>query len=44
MNRTLTSLVALGIGAAIYSTARDNDAFSQKSMRRMRKKVQKAFR
>ncbi|MFC0522508.1 YrzQ family protein [Pontibacillus salicampi] len=47
MNRTFTSLMALGLGAAVYSRSRrgkDNTLFSQKSMKRMRKRVRKAFR
>ncbi|MYL33370.1 DUF3918 domain-containing protein [Pontibacillus yanchengensis] len=47
MNRTFTSLAALGVGAALYSRRRrrgkNNNFFSQKSMKRMRKRVRKAF-
>ncbi|WP_081658346.1 YrzQ family protein [Pontibacillus halophilus] len=44
MNRTITSLAAMGIGAYLYSTARERDLFSQRSMKRMRKRFRRAFR
>ncbi|KGX84723.1 DUF3918 domain-containing protein [Pontibacillus marinus] len=51
MNRTLTSLAAIGASAAFLSRGRRkrgrrgfSDLFSQKSMKRIRKRVNKAFR
>lgn len=50
MNNMMRSLVALGIGAAIYSRATDRnmndmkDMFNNRSMKRIRKRVKKALR
>ncbi|WP_102345463.1 YrzQ family protein [Bacillus sp. Marseille-P3661] len=44
MNRTMTSLVALGIGAVAYNMARgNNNMFSARNMKKMRKRITKAF-
>ncbi|MBZ5749342.1 MULTISPECIES: YrzQ family protein [Metabacillus] len=43
MNRTLTSLVSLGIGAAAYHLARNTNMTSNRSMKKMRKRVMKMF-
>lgn len=47
MNKTVTSLVALGVGAALYSRSRDmdlGDMFSNRNMKKARKRIKKAFR
>ncbi|MRH43028.1 DUF3918 domain-containing protein [Aquibacillus halophilus] len=49
MNRTLTSLVALGVGAVIYRGAKNGnmdigDLVNKRSIKKMRKKIGKAMR
>ncbi|MGM0874368.1 MAG: YrzQ family protein [Bacillota bacterium] len=43
MNRTVTSLVSLGIGAAAYQLARNTNMISNRSMKKMRKRVMRMF-
>ncbi|WP_017755907.1 YrzQ family protein [Calidifontibacillus oryziterrae] len=43
MNRTMTSLLALGIGAAAYSMTRGNNMINGRTMRKMRKRITKAI-
>ncbi|MGM7721018.1 YrzQ family protein [uncultured Metabacillus sp.] len=43
MNRTVTSLVSLGLGAAAYYVARNTNMTSNRTMRKMRKRVMKMF-
>ncbi|WP_458412401.1 YrzQ family protein [Schinkia sp. CFF1] len=44
MNKTMTSLLALGIGAAAYSMTKGNNNFiNARSMKRVRKRISKAI-
>ncbi|MBU7593684.1 YrzQ family protein [Metabacillus halosaccharovorans] len=43
MNRTLTSLVSLGLGAVAYHYARNTNMTNNRSMKKMRKRVMKMF-
>lgn len=41
MNRAMTTLVALGVGAYAYKMARDNDLMSNRTMKKLRRRVSK---
>ncbi|MBM6619690.1 YrzQ family protein [Bacillus suaedaesalsae] len=41
MNRTMTTLVALGVGAYAYKMARGNNLMSNRTMKQLRKRVTK---
>ena len=43
MNRTMTSLVSLGLGAAAYQYARSKNMTSNRSMKKMRKRMMNMF-
>lgn len=43
MNRTVTSLVSMGVGAAAYYFARNNNMTNNRSVRKIRKRVMKMF-
>ncbi|MCH1627683.1 YrzQ family protein [Fredinandcohnia quinoae] len=43
MNRAMTSLVTLGLGAAAYGMMRKNNVMSGRNVKRMRKKLSKAI-
>lgn len=44
MNKTMTSLLALGIGAAAYSMSKGNfDLIDSRTMKKMRKRISKAI-
>lgn len=44
MNKTMTSLLALGIGAAAYSMSKGNfDLMDRRTMKRMRRRISKAI-
>ncbi|MDQ0224769.1 YrzQ family protein [Metabacillus niabensis] len=43
MNRTITSLVSVGLGAAAYYFARNSNLTSNRSMKKMRNRVMKMF-
>ncbi|QNF26332.1 MULTISPECIES: YrzQ family protein [Metabacillus] len=43
MNRTVTSLVSIGVGAAAYYYARSSNMTNNRSMRKLRKRVSKMF-
>lgn len=44
MNKTMTSLLALGIGAAAYSmTKGNNNMISGRAMKKMRRRISKAI-
>ncbi|MEC1687074.1 YrzQ family protein [Bacillus mojavensis] len=44
MNRTMTSLLAMGAGALVYRMATQSDMLNNnRSMKRMRKKMMKLF-
>ncbi|EKN64912.1 YrzQ family protein [Schinkia azotoformans] len=44
MNKTMTSLLALGIGAAAYSMSKgNNNIINARTMKRMRKRISKAI-
>ncbi|PMC39724.1 DUF3918 domain-containing protein [Bacillus sp. UMB0899] len=43
MNRTLTSLVSLGLGAVAYRYARNTNMMNNRSMKKMRKRITKMF-
>ncbi|WP_078545448.1 YrzQ family protein [Litchfieldia alkalitelluris] len=43
MNKTFTSLVALGLGAAAYSMAQRNNLMNGRKMKKMRKRIVKAM-
>jgi len=44
MNRTMTSLLALGVGAVAYNMAQRNNIMSGRKMKQMRKRLAKAIR
>ncbi|KAA0549299.1 DUF3918 domain-containing protein [Bacillus sp. BGMRC 2118] len=39
MNKTMTTLVALGVGAYAYKKAADNDLMSNRTMKKLRRRV-----
>jgi hypothetical protein len=39
MNRAMTTLVALGVGAYAYRMAQQNDLMSSRTMKRLRRRV-----
>jgi hypothetical protein len=41
MNKTMTSLITLGIGAYAFRMAQQNDLMSSRPMRKLRKRVSK---
>jgi hypothetical protein len=41
MNRTMTSLIAMGLGAYAFHKAQENDLMSNRTMRKLRKRVSK---
>ncbi|HZH59156.1 MAG TPA: YrzQ family protein [Metabacillus sp.] len=43
MNRTLTSLVSLGLGAVAYHYARNTNMTNNRSMRKMRRRITRMF-
>ncbi|HHY72906.1 MAG TPA: DUF3918 family protein [Bacillus bacterium] len=44
MNKTMTSLLALGIGAAAYSMSRGNNNFiNSRTMKKMRRRISRAI-
>ncbi|MBE4908086.1 YrzQ family protein [Cytobacillus suaedae] len=43
MNRTMTSLIALGIGAVAYNYAQKNNMMNNKTMKQMRKRLARAI-
>ncbi|WAT20068.1 YrzQ family protein [Bacillus halotolerans] len=43
MNRTMTSILALGAGALVYRMATQSDMLNNRSMKRMRKRMMKMF-
>ena len=43
MNKTMTSLIAVGVGAAAYSMAQRNNMISPRTMKKMRKRLAKAM-
>ncbi|MCA1031858.1 YrzQ family protein [Bacillus timonensis] len=43
MNKTMTSIVAMGLGAAAYSMAQRNKLMSNRTMKQLRKRVTKAL-
>ncbi|MCM3161885.1 MULTISPECIES: YrzQ family protein [Metabacillus] len=43
MNRTLTSLITMGVGAAAYHLSRNTNMMNNRSMKKMRKRVMKMF-
>ncbi|PGT81907.1 YrzQ family protein [Bacillus sp. AFS040349] len=43
MNRTLTSLITMGVGAAAYHFSRNTNMMNNRSMKKMRKRVMKMF-
>jgi hypothetical protein len=44
MNRTMTSLLALGLGIAAYQTAQRNGWTNNRTMKRMRRRLARAIR
>jgi hypothetical protein len=43
MNKTMTSLLALGIGAAAYSMSKGNMDLNSRTMKKMRKRISRAI-
>lgn len=43
MNRTMTSLLAMGAGALVYRMATQSDMLNNRSMKRMRRRITKMF-
>jgi hypothetical protein len=43
MNRTITSLLAVGLGIAAYQMIQRNNAFNMRNVRRMGQRVMKPF-
>ncbi|QGQ47365.1 YrzQ family protein [Metabacillus sediminilitoris] len=43
MNRTVTSIVSMGVGAAAYYFARNSNMTSNRSMKKMRRRIMKMF-
>ncbi|MFZ3588270.1 YrzQ family protein [Bacillus sp. DJP31] len=41
MNKAMTSLIALGVGAYAYRMAQQNDMMSSRTMKKLRKRVSK---
>jgi hypothetical protein len=41
MNRTMTTLVALGVGAYAYHKAQETNMMSSRTMRKLRRRVSK---
>jgi hypothetical protein len=41
MNRTMTSLIAMGLGAYAFHKAQENDLMSSRTIRKLRKRVSK---
>jgi hypothetical protein len=44
MNRTMTSLLALGLGVAAYQLAQRNDWMNNRAIKRMRRRLARAIR
>jgi Protein of unknown function (DUF3918) len=44
MNRTMTSLLTLGLGVAAYQFAQRNGLTNNRAMKKMRRRVAKAIR
>jgi hypothetical protein len=44
MNRTMTSLLALGLGIAAYQAAQRNGWMNNRTMKRMRRRLARAIR
>ncbi|WP_246940685.1 YrzQ family protein [Bacillus pinisoli] len=43
MNRTLTSLIAAGIGAYAFHKAQENDMMSSRPVRKLRRRISKMW-
>ncbi|NSL50192.1 YrzQ family protein [Calidifontibacillus erzurumensis] len=43
MNKTMTSLLALGIGAAAYRIGKNNNLLSARTVRKMRRRIERAI-
>ncbi|MEC0466546.1 YrzQ family protein [Bacillus subtilis] len=43
MNRTMTSLLAMGAGALVYRRATQSHMLNNRSMKRMRRRITKMF-
>lgn len=43
MNKTMTSLIALGIGTMAYNMSKGKNIVSPRTMKKMRKRVMKTF-
>ncbi|ARP43585.1 MULTISPECIES: YrzQ family protein [Geobacillus] len=44
MNRTMTSLLAIGVGVAAYQLAQRNNLMNGRTMRKMRRRLMQAIR
>ncbi|THE15356.1 DUF3918 domain-containing protein [Bacillus timonensis] len=43
MNKAMTSLITMGLGAAAYGIMQRNDVMSARNMKKMRKRIAKMF-
>ncbi|MBM7660716.1 hypothetical protein JOC85_001488 [Bacillus mesophilus] len=43
MNRTLTSIIAMGLGAYAFHKAQENDMMSSRPVRKLRKRITKMW-